>query len=122
MDIAGHAVVLWSPEVEPARVAGLASTRTYPLRSSFRPSYNMAVNLVGQMGRAAARNLLESSFAQFQADRSVAGLAAQIKRNETTLREHEQQMRCHLGDFAEYAELRRRLTDREAALSRDTAR
>ena len=42
IDIEGHAVVLWSPEVDPARVAGLASTRTYPLRSSFRPSYNMA--------------------------------------------------------------------------------
>ncbi len=35
----------------PAALAGLASTRTYPLRSSFRPSYNMAVNLVGQVGR-----------------------------------------------------------------------
>ena len=52
IDVEGHAVVLWSPEVDPQRVAGLASTRTYPLRSSFRPSYNMAVNLVDQMGRA----------------------------------------------------------------------
>ncbi len=52
IDVEGHAVVLWGPEVDPARVAGLASTRTYPLRSSFRPSYNMAVNLVGQMGRS----------------------------------------------------------------------
>ena len=41
-------------------LAGLASTRTYPLRSSFRPSYNMAVNLVQQTGRATARELLES--------------------------------------------------------------
>src|SRR5207253_7881469 len=57
IDVEGHAVVLWSPEVEPARVAGLASTRTYPLRSSFRPSYIMAVNLVGQLGRAAERNM-----------------------------------------------------------------
>ena len=37
----------------PSEVAGLASTRTYPLRSSFRPSYNMAVNLVHQFGRRA---------------------------------------------------------------------
>ncbi len=74
IDIEGHAVVVWTPEVDPQRVAGLASTRTYPLRSSFRPSYNMAVNLVDQMGRPAARDLLESSFAQFQADRAVAGL------------------------------------------------
>ena len=40
-----------SPGMNPGEVAGLASTRTYPLRSSFRPSYNMAVNLVHQFGR-----------------------------------------------------------------------
>jgi ATP-dependent RNA helicase HelY len=122
IDVEGHAVVLWGPDVDPARVAGLASTRTYPLRSSFRPSYNMAVNLVGQMGRAAARDLLESSFAQFQADRGVAGLVKQIKRHEATLREYEQQLRCDLGDFAEYAALRRALSDREAVLSSEGAK
>ena len=122
IDVEGHAVVLWSPEVDPQRVAGLASNRTYPLRSSFRPSYNMAVNLVGQLGRPEARHLLEASFAQFQADRGVAGLVAQIRRNDDTLRQHEQQMQCHLGDFAEYAELRRRLSEREALLAREGAR
>ncbi len=122
IDIEGHAVVLWSPEVDPGRVAGLASTRTYPLHSSFRPSYNMAVNLVGQMGRARARQLLESSFAQFQTDRGVAGQAAQIRRNEVALREYEQQMACHRGDIGEYAALRGRLSEREADLSRRGAR
>jgi ATP-dependent RNA helicase HelY len=122
IDVEGHAVVVWTPEVDPQRVAGLASTRTYPLRSSFRPSYNMAVNLVDQMGRPAARDLLESSFAQFQADRAVAGLVKQIRRNEETLRQHEVQMQCHLGDFTEYANLRRRLSEREATLARDGAR
>ncbi|MGN6608295.1 MAG: DEAD/DEAH box helicase [Jatrophihabitans sp.] len=118
IDIEGHAVVLWAPEVDPQRVAGLASTRTYPLRSSFRPSYNMAVNLVDQMGRVAARQLLEASFAQFQADRAVAGLAKQIRRNEATLAEYADQLRCHLGDFAEYADLRRQLSEREGAQAR----
>ena len=47
IDIEGHAVVVWSPGMDPRAVGGLASRRTYPLRSSFRPSYNMAVNLVG---------------------------------------------------------------------------
>jgi ATP-dependent RNA helicase HelY len=122
IDIEGHAVVLWAPEVDPQRVAGLASTRTYPLRSSFRPSYNMAVNLVGQLGRPAARDLLESSFAQFQADRAVAGLVKQIRRNDETLRQYAAQMACHLGDFAEYADLRRRLSEREALLAREGAR
>ena len=50
IDVEGHAVVLWQPGVDPLAVAGLAGTRTYPLNSSFRPSYNMAVNLVGQAG------------------------------------------------------------------------
>ena len=54
IDIEGHAVVLWQPSVDPVAVAGLAGTRTYPLTSSFRPSYNMAVNLAGQVGRAGA--------------------------------------------------------------------
>jgi ATP-dependent RNA helicase HelY len=120
--VEGHAIVLWHPEIDPTRVAGLASTRTYPLRSSFRPSYNMAVNLVGQMGRQAARELLESSFAQFQADRSVTGLVSQIKRNDATLAEFAEQMRCDLGDFGGYAELRRQLSEREATMSREGAR
>jgi ATP-dependent RNA helicase HelY len=122
IDIEGHAVVIWTPDVDPQRVAGLASTRTYPLRSSFRPSYNMAVNLVDQMGRRAARDLLESSFAQFQADRAVAGLVKQIRRNEEILAEYARQMQCHLGDFGEYAQLRRRLSERESALAREGAR
>ena len=73
IDVEGHAVVVWQPGVDPEQVAGLASTRTYPLRSSFRPGYNMAVNLVGRLGTEAARELLEQSFGQFQADRSVVG-------------------------------------------------
>ena len=60
IDVEGHGVVLWSAGMDPKSVAGLASTRTYPLRSSFRPSYNMAVNLVNQVGRTTARELLES--------------------------------------------------------------
>ena len=51
LDVEGHGVVLWQPGMNPRELAGLASTRTYPLRSSFRPSYNMAVNLVHQFGR-----------------------------------------------------------------------
>ncbi len=121
IDVEGHAVVVWSPEVDPQRVAGLASTRTYPLRSSFRPSYNMAVNLVDQMGRSAARGLLEASFAQFQADRGVAGLLAQIRRNEEKRRQYEREMACDYGDFAEYADLRRALSDREAFLAREAS-
>ncbi|GAA3102227.1 DEAD/DEAH box helicase [Streptosporangium carneum] len=118
IDVEGHAVVQWQPGMDPLQVAGLASTRTYPLRSSFRPSYNMAVNLVGQVGRERARSLLESSFAQFQADRAVVGIAKQVRRHEEALQGYREAMTCHLGDFEEYAAMRRALSDREAELSR----
>ncbi|KAB2348965.1 DEAD/DEAH box helicase [Actinomadura rudentiformis] len=119
IDVEGHAVVLWNPSVEPGSVAGLASTRTYPLNSSFRPSYNMAVNLVGAVGIERARTLLEESFAQFQADRAVVGLARQVHKNEEALEGYAKAAKCHLGDFMEYAALRRRLSDREAELARE---
>src|ERR687886_214884 len=86
IDVEGHAVVLWHPGLDPEAVAGLASARTYPLRSSFRPTYNMAVNLVGSVGRERARTLLEQSFAQFQSDRSVVGLARTLAKNTEAIR------------------------------------
>jgi ATP-dependent RNA helicase HelY len=118
IDVEGHAVVLWQPGFDPRQVAGLASTRTYPLRSSFRPSYNMAVNLVGSVGRESARALLESSFAQFQADRSVVGLARQITRNLEGLAGYAEGTTCHLGDARDYDRLRREVKEREAFLAR----
>src|SRR4051794_32847680 len=121
IDVEGHAVVLWSPDVDPRHVAGLASTRTYPLRSSFRPSYNMAVNLVGTVGAQRSRDLLESSFAQFQADRSVVGLARQVQRNVDTMRTYGEDAACHHGDFEEYFAIRVAIADRERALSRQGA-
>jgi len=121
IDIDGHAVVLWSPEIDAAAVGGLASTRTFPLRSSFTPSYNMAANLVSQLGRSAARDLLGSSFAQFQADRDVVGLQRRLRTNEKSLADFAAQMSCDRGDFAFYDELRMRLSQREAELSRSGA-
>jgi ATP-dependent RNA helicase HelY len=120
IDVEGHAVVVWAPGMDPAVVAGLASTRTYPLRSSFRPSYNMAVNLVGQFGRARARELLGSSFAQFQADRSVVGLARAAARHEQDAERYAAEMHSDRGDVGEYALLRRQISDREKELSRDS--
>ncbi|MGX6603740.1 DEAD/DEAH box helicase [Micromonosporaceae bacterium Da 78-11] len=118
IDVEGHAVVLWSPEVDPRHVAGLASTRTYPLRSSFRPSYNMAVNLVSSVGAEKSRDLLESSFAQFQADRSVVGLARQVQRNVDTMQTYGTEGACHHGDFDEYFAIRIAIADRERANAR----
>ncbi|MBJ7359693.1 DEAD/DEAH box helicase [Nocardioides sp.] len=118
LDTEGHGVVLWQPGMNPREVAGLASTRTYPLRSSFRPSYNMAVNLVHQFGRETSRELLEQSFAQFQADRAVVGLARQLRKSEEALEGYREAAACHLGDFMEYAALRRRIGELEKGASK----
>jgi ATP-dependent RNA helicase HelY len=118
LDVEGHGVVLWQPGMNPREVAGLASTRTYPLRSSFRPSYNMAVNLVHQFGRERSRELLEQSFAQFQADKAVVGLARQLRKSEDALEGYRKAATCHLGDFMEYAALRRRISDGEKNAAR----
>ncbi|MEV6250837.1 DEAD/DEAH box helicase [Streptomyces sp. NPDC051742] len=121
IDVEGHAVVLWQRGLDPEHLAGLAGTRTYPLRSSFKPSYNMAVNLVDQFGRHRSRELLETSFAQFQADRSVVGISRQVQKNEEGLDGYREGMTCHLGDFEEYARLRRDLKDRETELAKQGA-
>jgi ATP-dependent RNA helicase HelY len=118
IDVEGHAVVLWQPGVDPRSVSGLASTRTYPLKSSFRPSYNMAVNLVHQVGRERARELLEASFAQFQADKAVVGLARQLHKSDEALEGYAEAATCDRGDFMEYAGLRRKLSDVEGQLAR----
>ena len=118
IDIEGNAVILWSPSVDSATAAGLAATRTYPLRSSFSPTYNMAINLLERYGRDRARNSLKSSFAQFQADRAVVGLDKQIRRNSEAIAEYKTDQLCHLGDFSEYAKLRREIKQAETLLSK----
>ncbi|MBO0772984.1 MAG: DEAD/DEAH box helicase, partial [Actinobacteria bacterium] len=122
IDVEGHAVVLWQPGVDPLAVASLAGTRTYRLNSSFQPSYNMAVNLVGKVGRARAASLLEASFGQFQADRQVTGISRQLRRSKDELAQLADS--CDRGDFAEYARLRKELSalERDAARRRSAAR
>lgn len=119
IDIEGHAVVLWQPGLDPRALAGLASRRTYPLKSSFAPTYNMAVNLVGAVGRERARTLLEQSFAQFQSDRSVVGWARTLTKNTEAVKGYWEAAECDRGDFAEYARLRDEISATEAALARN---
>src|SRR5271166_4792305 len=121
IDVEGHAVVLWHPgedTSEPAEVAGLASTRTFPLRSSFAPSYNMTINLVHRMGPEQAHELLEQSFAQYQADRSVVGLVRGIERGKRMLDEIAAELGGHDAPILEYARLRGRVSDMERAQAR----
>ena len=118
IDIEGNAVVMWSPTVDSASAAGLAATRTYPLRSSFSPTYNMSINLLERYGRDRARNSLKSSFAQFQADRAVVGLDRQIRKNSEAVKEYQTDTLCHLGNFAEYAKIRREIKQAEILISK----
>ncbi|MEB3068352.1 DEAD/DEAH box helicase [[Mycobacterium] vasticus] len=121
IDVEGHAVVLWHPgesTADPDQVAGLASTRTFPLRSSFAPSYNMTINLVHRMGPQQAHRLLEQSFAQFQADRSVVGLVRSAERGERTLDEIAAGVGGRDSAVLDYARLRAQISEHERAQAR----
>jgi ATP-dependent RNA helicase HelY len=121
IDIEGHAVVLWHPgenTSEPAEVAGLASTRTFPLRSSFAPSYNMTINLVNRVGPEQAHRLLEQSFAQYQADRSVVSLVRGVERGQRMLDEVAAEFGGSDAPVLEYTRLREKITQRERAQAR----
>jgi ATP-dependent RNA helicase HelY len=106
IDEVGYAVVLWSPFVPFDQVAGLASTRTYALTSSFRPTYNMAVNLVRRYTPESAHHLLNLSFAQYRADRDVVRLERQVERSRQLMETARSEATCERGDVEEY---RRRL-------------
>ncbi len=118
IDIEGNAVILWNKDVESASVAGLASTRTYPLKSSFKPTYNMTINLISQFGAERARTSLEASFAQYQADKAVVGLAKQIRRNDSAIATLLAEMECHLGNFDEYWQIRADIKELEKTINK----
>jgi ATP-dependent RNA helicase HelY len=105
IDDVGYAVVCWSPFVPFDQVASLASRRTYALRSSFRPTYNMAVNLVQRYPADVAHHLLNLSFAQFQTDRDVVSLERQLERSRGQLARHRATARRGPGDIDDYRRL-----------------
>jgi len=118
IDIEGNAVVLWSEQIDSAMAAGLASTRTYPLKSSFSPTYNMSANLISRFGAERARKSLAASFAQFQADASVSGLLKQIERNSEAIKNLEGEAVCHLGDLQGYMSHRFAIKELESTENR----
>ncbi len=122
IDIEGNAVILWNNDLDSNSVGGLASTRTYPLKSSFKPSYNMTVNLISQFGSERARSSLESSLAQFQADKAVVGLAKQIRKSEKIRDDLFKESSCHLGDFLDYAQMRADIKKLEVVSRKDRRR
>jgi len=107
IDEVGYAIVLWSPFVPFDQVAGLAGTRTYALTSSFRPTYNMAANLVRRYPPDVAHHLLNLSFAQYRADSDVVRLEAQLERTREAAAEALAAAKCDRGDIDEYRTLAR---------------
>ncbi|MGI9577754.1 MAG: DEAD/DEAH box helicase, partial [Microthrixaceae bacterium] len=83
IDDHGTAVVLWSPFMAFAPVAELAASREFPLTSVFRPTYNMAVNLLEHYAPEEARSVLSRSFAQFQVDAAFASERKRLQRRRT---------------------------------------
>ncbi len=118
IDVEGHAVVAWQSGMDPRAVAGLASRRTYPLRSSFAPTYNMAVNLMATLGPVRSREVLEQSFAQYQTDKSVVKASRVERTLQADLTAAREAVECHLGDAMEYARLRDEITQLESASSK----
>ncbi|MBI4936192.1 MAG: DEAD/DEAH box helicase [Actinobacteria bacterium] len=110
LDDLGHAVVLWSPFVPFDQVATLASSKTFHLNSAFRPTYNMAANLVRSYTSERAHHLLNLSFAQYQADRDVVKIEARLERRQQHLADLLEKSHSPYGDIDDY---RRRLKGEE---------
>ena len=102
IDERGTAVVLYNRYVPFATVADVAGAGSHPLVSSFDPSYNMAVNLVGKYDRDRAEELLQASFAQYRADEGRRALEGRIEERTLEIQEFRVAAACERGDVAEY--------------------
>ena len=121
IDDIGYAIVCWNAFVPFEQVASLASKRTFALRSSFRPTYNMAVNLVRRCTPESARHLLNLSFAQFHADRDVVSLERQLERAQDQLERQRAFVAEAPGDIDEYRGLQAELDAQRHAIAASRA-
>ncbi|MBT1175387.1 DEAD/DEAH box helicase [Bifidobacterium sp. LC6] len=113
IDTIGHAIVVDHADFVPATAAALSSKRVYPLHSSFRPTFNMAVNLLNASDYETARITLDQSFAQWEANESAWQLESQITTLKKALEGYEQAFQCSHGDFKEFMSIRMKLSDAE---------
>lgn len=113
IDTIGHAIVVDHAGFLPQTAAALSSKRVYPLHSSFRPTFNMAVNLLNASDYATARRTLDHSFAQWEANESATQLESNMATLERALTGYEQAFVCQMGDFKEFMTIRMQLSDLE---------
>jgi ATP-dependent RNA helicase HelY len=109
IDELGQAIVLWNPFTTFDQVAALAGSRWFHLNSAFRPTYNMAANLVRTYTSEEAHHLLNMSFAQFQADGDVVRMESRLGKRRAQLEELHAEAQSPYGDIHEY----RRSLDRD---------
>ena len=85
IDSSGHAYALWSPYESFGELSRLARSTDFVLESAFRPTYNMAANLMGRVLREEAVDLLERSFAQYRSNSNILKLNKDLARARATL-------------------------------------
>ncbi len=101
IDSHGEAVVMWSPFVRFEQVADLALSRRFTLTSSFRPTYNMAANLVRRYEPERARQLLNLSFAQYRVDAGVVRSEQRVEKARNRLAQHRGRIERDYGPIDE---------------------
>ena len=116
IDDLGHAIVIWNPFVSFEQVAALAASRWFHLTSAFRPTYNMAANLVRTYSSDQAHHLLNLSFAQFQSDIDIVRLERRLDKRQAHLADLQAEAHSPFGDMDDY---RQRLRDRPHQPGRD---
>ena len=111
IDTIGHAVVVDHRGFQPSTAAALSSKRVYPLHSSFRATFNMAVNLLNTSDYETSRITLDHSFAQWEANASSWKLEARMDQLRDAIAGYERAFACSHGDFREFMDIRMRLAD-----------
>ncbi len=86
IDSTGHAYSLWSPYESFRQLTQLAKSNDFVLESAFRPTYNMAANLMARAQREAAIDLLQRSFAQYRSNRNVVRLTTNLDKAKASLK------------------------------------
>ncbi|RYQ44714.1 DEAD/DEAH box helicase [Bifidobacterium pseudolongum] len=111
IDTIGNAVVVDHRGFTPETAGTLSSKRVYPLHSSFKPTFNMAVNLLNTSDYETARITLDHSFAQWEANESAWQIEARIDALTAALAGYAEAMTCEYGDFTDLLRIRMQLNE-----------
>ncbi len=107
-DSCGNAVIFSAGITHSELLAEYLAGEVEPLQSAFYPAYNTVINLVNNYGREQAREIMGTSFAQYQKNAELGEIAGRITRikNLITLEENRLRPLCFAGDLPNYLRLR----------------